>query len=384
MHLPWSKNEGDSRPIGGDDLEKLLEQVRDLTKKNNRILENREERDAFIQFAIACGVCAGLANFSYAVADVAFSAHYNWQQGTSFVQACSAKPFDCLTGKVPMPQFNLLASPRDNVTAMLDLIAYAEGADYDVMYTGQRFTDFSKHPEKLLCANAICSDAAGKYQFLSTTWNPLKSRLKLPDFSPASQDKAAIQLMKDNGCYGAAVRGDVRAFADRCWNTWASLKSSTGEKLDSRQHAHSIEHLQAKYNELRGNVGTLTKPLSTLTVTSSMSASRTHPVTGEVRPHNGTDYACNAGDVVKSPIAGTFRQGNSDPQGFGNSWGTVAGGGYEVTVGHTQKLLVSDGANVTAGQPIAECGSEGTGSGPHLHIEIRKDGKLINPEEHLK
>jgi muramidase (phage lysozyme) len=358
-----------------------------LLRGNNSILKAREERRQFIQFCVVCAVCVVLANSSTAIARTVYSAHYNYTQLTKWWDSCKSKPWDCIRGKVPGPAWNITASPEGNVAAMLDLIAWAEGTDnhYNMIYTGARFDDFSRHPDRVLCSGGICSSAAGRYQFLTPTWNKLQTQLKLPDFSPASQDKAAIELIKQCNGYGAAVRGDVQAFTDRCWITWASLQSGSGKKLDARQKSYGADILARKFAEFQrdrslGN-GEFAKPLPNLTVTSPMSASRTHPTTGEVRPHNGTDYACNAGDVVKSPISGTFRKGNSDPQGFGNSWGTVAGSGYEVTIGHTRKLLVKDGQVVQHGQPIAECGSEGTGSGPHLHIEIREDGQLINPEE---
>jgi len=57
-------------------------------------------------------------------------------------------------------------------------------------------------------------DAAGHYQFLSTTWAPLAEDLNLADFSPTNPDKAAIALLKECGGYGAALRGDMASVSD--------------------------------------------------------------------------------------------------------------------------------------------------------------------------
>jgi muramidase (phage lysozyme) len=343
----------------------------------------KQERHHLIKFAISCGLCVVISNSSGAIVDGAFVMHYNLAQARTFWQSCKATPWDCVMGKV-QPKFNLWAKPVDNVAAMLDLIAWGEGTDdrYDISYTGQSFASFTDHPRKLFTANGVSSDAAGRYQFLSPTWDRIKAKLNLPDFAPASQDKAAIQLMKDTGCYGAAVRGDVATFADRCWTVWASFQSGQGAKLDARQRSHSIAALQTKYQEfLGGRAGTtLIKPLPQLSVTSPMATSRINPVSGKRQPHNGTDYACALGEMVVSPIAGTFRRGNPDPTGFGNSWVTVEGTNQSITIGHTRALLVQDGQTVTAGQPIAECGNEGTSSAPHVHLEIRRHGQLIDPE----
>ncbi len=376
---------GSDRSIGRTSglTDETIARILDLLEDNNVMLRSQAERRAFLQFAIVCGICILTANFSHAIADAAFSAHYNWGQAKSFVQTCKSKPWDCLRGKVAWPDFNPFATPDTNIKAMLDLIAWAEGADYDVSYTGQKFTSFTDHPRALYTANGISSDAAGRYQFLSPTWDKLKAKLKLKDFSPQSQDKAAIELMKQCHGYGYAVRGDVRGFADRCWTQWASLHSSDGAKLDNRQRSYPIADLEKRFNELRANRGKggeFVLPLPTMRLTSPFLPSRLHPVTRVWQPHNGADYACAVGASVLSPIAGTFRRGNDDPQGFGDTWGSVEGINQTITIGHTQRLLVTDGQSVSAGQPIAECGNKGVSSGPHLHLEIRQGGKLIDPE----
>jgi muramidase (phage lysozyme) len=312
-----------------------------------------------------------------------FSIAHNINQITATVDSCKADWWGCATLKYK-PAIAWDVSPRNNVTAMLDLVAWAEGTDsnYNRIYTGAEFTDYSKHPDRVMCSAGLCSAAAGRYQFMPQTWATVKAKLNLPDFSPASQDKAAIQLMKDAGCYGAAVRGDVADFADRCWTQWASFQGANGAKLDARQRSHPIDKLQAKYQEFLGtaNGTSITAPLPTMTMTSPLAPNRINPVSGESRPHNGADFACSLGEAVKSPIAGTFKRGNDDPTGFGNSWGTVEGTGQSITIGHTRKLLVMDGATVAAGSQIAECGAEGGSTGPHLHLEIRRQGQLIDPQ----
>lgn len=97
-----------------------------------------------------------------------------------------------------------------NVRAFLDVIAFAErthGA-YDTMYgdmPGKRrqFTQFTDHPRLKVASPwgtpGISSDAAGRYQFLSTTWDEARKELKLNDFTPVNQDKAAVWLIQRNG-----------------------------------------------------------------------------------------------------------------------------------------------------------------------------------------
>lgn len=86
--------------------------------------------------------------------------------------------------------------------ALLDTISFCEGANYDDVYNYQmKITDFSQHPNKVFCRGGLCSSAAGAYQFLDTVWkSDIQKNLDLPDFSPLSQDIAALYqiLQKKN------------------------------------------------------------------------------------------------------------------------------------------------------------------------------------------
>ncbi|WP_136524319.1 lysozyme family protein [Geomonas ferrireducens] len=101
----------------------------------------------------------------------------------------------------------LVKDPR--IKALLDVIAYAEGANYDTMVRGEGsipITDFSKHPNVIVTLNkSLKSTAAGRYQFLNSTW----VGLEMPDFKPDSQDKAAIKLFKRRRMRKPLFVGDV-------------------------------------------------------------------------------------------------------------------------------------------------------------------------------
>lgn len=118
------------------------------------------------------------------------------------------------------------------VKAFLDVIAYSEGTGdrYDYIFSFATFTDFSDHPRRVIC-DGICSDAAGRYQFLSTTWDELKGEpLNLPDFSPASQDKACVELIRRYYAYPLVADADnydsFTAAIGKLNGVWASLPGS--------------------------------------------------------------------------------------------------------------------------------------------------------------
>lgn len=127
-----------------------------------------------------------------------------------------------------------------NCAAWIATIGQAEGADYSTCYGySYTITDYTDHPAVMgtwagvklsdaMCANAgygpgCISTAAGKGQITRPTWLRIKAKLNLPDFSPASQDAAILQLTAERGALEAVKSGDVATAANRCRNEWASL-----------------------------------------------------------------------------------------------------------------------------------------------------------------
>lgn len=135
-----------------------------------------------------------------------------------------------------------------NVRAFMDTIAFAEGtkAQYNYIYTFVAFTSYADHPRKKICSGGLCSTAAGRFQFLVKTWDPLAKELGLSDFTPPSQDKAAVELVRRAGAYTAAANASKHANFTKAMgkiNTiWASLPGSP-----YGQPTHTMEKLWAVY-----------------------------------------------------------------------------------------------------------------------------------------
>lgn len=141
-----------------------------------------------------------------------------------------------------------------NARALLDTIALAEGTSgpngYQTMFTGRLFNDLSKHPRQLNRSNGYESDAAGRYQFLSTTWDGVARPLGLTDFSPASQDRAALELIRRRG-----VDPDKpldRAALNRLAPEWASLPTLE-DKSYYGQPVKAADKLLNFYNQRLGS-----------------------------------------------------------------------------------------------------------------------------------
>ena len=109
--------------------------------------------------------------------------------------------------------------------AFLDVIAWAEGTSgpngYRTMFTGKLFDGFERHPAQINCnsTKSLCSDAAGRYQFLKKTWNGLN----MPDFTPANQDRGAIKLVKGRGALQDVRARRFDTAVAKCRLEWASF-----------------------------------------------------------------------------------------------------------------------------------------------------------------
>lgn len=113
------------------------------------------------------------------------------------------------------------------------------------------FTDYRNHPRKLVTLEklGIKSTAAGRYQILARFYDVYKAQLKLPDFSPLSQDLIALQLMKECRAFEPLDRGDIEAAITRCKSRWASLPGA-----GYKQNEHTMDYLVRAYTTAGGTV----------------------------------------------------------------------------------------------------------------------------------
>ena len=101
-----------------------------------------------------------------------------------------------------------------------------------------------------------------------------------------------------------------------------------------------------------------------------------------VSTHTGLDIAATTGTPIKVVSDGTVTFA-----GWSGSYGYLVkvdhGNGVETWYGHTSKMYVTAGEKVSAGETIAAVGSTGNSTGPHLHFEIRINGKTVNPQNYV-
>lgn len=111
--------------------------------------------------------------------------------------------------------------------------------------------------------------------------------------------------------------------------------------------------------------------------------SRINPISKKKEFHKGVDIKANSSTPIKSALDGTVFAAEYE-KSYGNYIILNHSDGITTLYAHCSKLLVKNGQKVKKGQIIALVGSTGNSTGPHLHFEVHKDGKLLDPLSFIK
>ena len=112
--------------------------------------------------------------------------------------------------------------------------------------------------------------------------------------------------------------------------------------------------------------------------TSSYYGKRTDPFTGKLAMHKGMDFAGKEGSKIIAVANGVVTWAGKR-YGYGELVEINHGNGYTTRYGHNAKLLVEVGDSVEKGQAISLMGSTGRSTGPHVHFEVLKKDRQVNP-----
>ncbi|WP_296976855.1 murein hydrolase activator EnvC [Thermobacillus sp. ZCTH02-B1] len=154
----------------------------------------------------------------------------------------------------------------------------------------------------------------------------------------------------------------------------------------ARKEKAAIEAEKKKKNKVYYTGGKLGMPIRDYKYVSSKFGPRTHPITGEKgKQHNGIDFAAPAGTDIYAAESGTVIVAQR-MSGYGNTVIIDHGNGLWTLYAHIRNggILVKAGDEVKKGQKIAEVGSTGNSTGPHLHFEVRLNEKPVDPDSYLR
>ena len=115
---------------------------------------------------------------------------------------------------------------------------------------------------------------------------------------------------------------------------------------------------------------------------SSTYGKRIDPFTGKQEHHKGIDISSKEGSSILAVADGVVTW-SGERTGYGKLVEINHGNGYVTRYGHNKQNLVKAGDTVRKGEAIALMGSTGRSTGPHVHIEVIRDGKQVNPKKYL-
>jgi murein DD-endopeptidase MepM/ murein hydrolase activator NlpD len=121
-------------------------------------------------------------------------------------------------------------------------------------------------------------------------------------------------------------------------------------------------------------------PLRTMRVSSPYGLRRMHPILRRVLPHTGVDYAATRGTPVYATADGVI-SGAGDRGGYGNLVEIQHPNGYTTRYAHLSRIApgVHGGVPVKQGELVGYVGMTGRATGPHLHYEVRRNGRAMDP-----
>jgi len=110
---------------------------------------------------------------------------------------------------------------------------------------------------------------------------------------------------------------------------------------------------------------------------------RKDPFSGKKAFHHGVDFAGKKGSDVFSVAAGVVSR-TGRQAGYGAMVEINHGNGYTTRYGHNGEILVKAGDRISKGQVIAKMGSTGRSTGPHVHFEVLRNNRKVNPWKYLR
>ncbi len=183
--------------------------------------------------------------------------------------------------------------------------------------------------------------------------------------SDSAVDDSAPDRRRDRSIFDH-VALDEKLDIDRMIRRANSLAASFAEVKDTL--AHNQEKL-ARIPSIMPTAGWLS---------SAFSRSRFHPILHYARPHEGIDVSAPMGAPIVAPAAGTVTMVGRE-NGYGNVLEIDHGDGIVTKYAHCSRIVVREGQHVKRGQQIANVGSTGLSTGPHLHYEIHVNGRVVDP-----
>ena len=235
---------------------------------------------------------------------------------------------------------------------------------------GQQITIASREAEENLQASAL---KLAKLQARIVRLDALGERLT----RVADLEEGEFDFSQPPAVGGPAVETGVGTTQKNYLQQLGQL----ADDIESRERQLSILETLIVDRNMQDDVFIAGRPV-TKGWMSSRFGSRNDPITGRNAWHNGVDFAGKEGADVVTVAAGVVVYA-AVRNGYGKMIEINHGGGFSTRYGHHKELIVKVGDIVKKGQVVALMGSSGRSTGPHVHFEVYKNGRVVDPSSYI-
>jgi len=182
--------------------------------------------------------------------------------------------------------------------------------------------------------------------------------------------------------------GGVEHYKELKGLSHSSLVKQTAQKFDKlskklyilTKSYDEIAKLASKKKEMLASIPSIQPvPNEDLERVASGFGYRIHPIYKTSKFHEGIDFTAPHGTPIYATGKAQVVKRKYSKRGYGNQLVLNHGYGYKTEYAHLQSFKVKKGETVERGELIGTIGKSGLSTGPHLHYEVRKDGKAVNP-----
>ena len=153
-------------------------------------------------------------------------------------------------------------------------------------------------------------------------------------------------------------------------------------QLDDRQQQLEILESLMTDRKIQSDVFIAGRPLEKAWIASRF-GQRPDPITGRIVFHGGIDFTTGKSGAEINTVAAGVITWSGPRSGYGLMVEVNHGNGFTTRYAHSEKLLVDVGDIVKKGQNIALVGSTGRSTGPHVHFEVYKNGRVVDPAAYI-
>ncbi len=276
---------------------------------------------------------------------------------------------------------------------LVDVYENGDLSYVNALVSAHSFSEFVERWEDLRLLIAANERAVRARKAAETRVATIEADLERTRMALAQEEQAQEEARSQLDSLAAERRNLVSLAAERRHDVASQVAEI--EDLSAAEEAQLEGLIQERQRELaaqrkaagiaggvesEGGPGSFSWPV-TGTITSPFGW-RSNPFGGSPEFHQGLDIAAPSGTTVTAAAGGTVIMAQWYG-GYGNYILIDHGGHYSTGYGHLSAIYVSSGQSVSRGQAIGAVGSTGQSTGPHLHFEVRIDGKPVDPAPRL-